>query len=272
MDRPILKRSPLTVFANSRTPAGLYARQKWLGASGSRSWHTDFDVTVAAIMADQLPDGSWSGSVDETARRLFGLHLTVRETCPAVDNGLDWLLDRMAREDYGRLSPAGACPGSGAVKGMPFVVSAGPTYLAGATLFLATVFGRGDQRLVRKQYEMCCRLLIRLPQPWMDAASAHNLFRALVVHPDFSDYDATRFYAQHLAEKQSSAGHWGELFSFYQTFNALAHMRAEIVDEQLEKALPMLIHAQNSDGSWGGQEPEWNTFLAVHALKSRDWL
>ncbi|HOQ71465.1 MAG: hypothetical protein PHW80_09130 [Smithellaceae bacterium] len=34
------------------------------------------------------------------------------------------------------------------------------------------------------------------------------------------------------------------------------------------KALDVLSETQNDDGSWGRQDGEWNTFLAVRALKN----
>ena len=72
-----LRYDPYQVFRFSKTPAGLYARQKWLGEAETDQWKIDFKETVADLMADQLPDGSWSRSTIETIKRLFGLHLTV---------------------------------------------------------------------------------------------------------------------------------------------------------------------------------------------------
>ncbi|MFC1880548.1 hypothetical protein ACFL2S_03485 [Thermodesulfobacteriota bacterium] len=78
---------PYMVFKSSKTPAGLYARQKWLGESHDRRWKKDFDETVEKLIAEQANDGSWHQSEVETIGRLFGLHLTVRETSPRIDDG-----------------------------------------------------------------------------------------------------------------------------------------------------------------------------------------
>jgi hypothetical protein len=43
-------------------------------------------------------------------------------------------------------------------------------------------------------------------------------------------------------------------------------------DTQLENAFKRLFENQNSDGSWSLSEPEWNTFLAIHALKNKGLL
>jgi hypothetical protein len=42
-----------------------------------------------------------------------------------------------------------------------------------------------------------------------------------------------------------------------------------LAEEQLEKAFRRLFKSQNADGTWDETEPEWNTFLAVHALKNK---
>ena len=36
-----------------------------------------------------------------------------------------------------------------------------------------------------------------------------------------------------------------------------------------EPAFQWLYDNQNSDGTWSQTEPEWNTFLAIHALRSK---
>jgi hypothetical protein len=54
--------------------------------------------------------------------------------------------------------------------------------------------------------------------------------------------------------------------------NALAHLDSPDVDEQLDKAFRKLITIQNADGSWSDYQPEWNTFLVVHALRNKGLL
>ena len=50
---------PYKVFKSRKTPAGLYARQKWLAEFDDRQWKKDFDEMVAKLVADQNQDGSW---------------------------------------------------------------------------------------------------------------------------------------------------------------------------------------------------------------------
>lgn len=86
------KYDPLQIFAGSKTPAGLYARQKWRHEEDSASWRRDFNETVNGLRAGQLDNGSWNNSVITTIRKLFGLHLTVREPDEAIRKALDWFL------------------------------------------------------------------------------------------------------------------------------------------------------------------------------------
>jgi hypothetical protein len=54
-----LRYDPHQIFRFSKTPVGLYARQKWLGEADTPQWRIDFKETVSAFLSDQLPDGSW---------------------------------------------------------------------------------------------------------------------------------------------------------------------------------------------------------------------
>ena len=78
--------------------------------------------------------------------------------------------------------------------------------------------------------------------------------------------------AEHLAELQTDKGFWTNGLSFYQTLNALAHLDLHQAKTQLDKAFERLLEDQNNDGSWSQSEPEWNTFLAIHALKNKGLL
>jgi hypothetical protein len=86
-------RDPYAVFRSSTTPAGLYARQKWLGESSTPQWKEDFAAAVAELVRGQSGTGCGGGSAIETIQRLFGLHLTVRHPDPCIEKGLDALLD-----------------------------------------------------------------------------------------------------------------------------------------------------------------------------------
>ena len=97
----LLHADPYQVFKNSKTPAGLYARQKWLGQGSTKSWKNDFENTVKKIQSNQLPDGSWENSIIATIDHLFSLHLTVREGNPSIHRGLDWLIN-LCMENFPR--------------------------------------------------------------------------------------------------------------------------------------------------------------------------
>jgi len=194
-----LRYDPYQVFRSSKTPAGLYARQKWLGEAESRQWKIDFEETVSTLFADQLPD----------------------------------------------------------------------MLLTGAGLFLASIFGREQDPTIVSIYQRLSDQGVKSNGHWFDQAASHNIFRAMVVHPVFSEDKATALAVEHLANFQSKSGDWGIAFTFHQTLNALAHLNLAQAETQLEKAFERLFATQNSDGSWSRTDPEWNTFLAIHALRNK---
>jgi hypothetical protein len=89
-----IKANPYKVFQFSKTPVGLYARQKWLKQQNTQSWKIDFKKTVKKIQTGQLSDGSWGHSDILTIRHLFDLHLTIRKRNISIDRGLEWLINR----------------------------------------------------------------------------------------------------------------------------------------------------------------------------------
>jgi hypothetical protein len=88
----------------------------------------------------------------------------------------------------------------------------------------------------------------------------------------FAKKKVTILAAKHLAELQKDTGFWKNDLPFYQTLNALAHLDLHLAETQLEKAFERLFENQNSDGTWSHSEPEWNTFLSIHALKNKGLL
>lgn len=136
-----LRYDPYQVFRFSKTPAGLYARQRWLGEGQKPQWKVDSEKTVAALLADQLPDGSWHHTTLETINRLFGLHLTVRSSTVQIDAALTWLLDKIdlqANSIHVHIADVATDAG---LKGLPFIPSDKTMFLTGAALFLFTIFG-----------------------------------------------------------------------------------------------------------------------------------
>ncbi|MFZ5908303.1 MAG: hypothetical protein ACOYVJ_13045 [Nitrospirota bacterium] len=61
-------------------------------------------------------------------------------------------------------------------------------------------------------------------------------------------------------------GCWTGQIPFYQTVNALGHLDFGQSDTALKRAFVLLREKQNTDGTWGMTQKEWNTFLIVHAL------
>jgi len=52
-----LRNNPLQIFKASKTPAGLYARQKWLDEAATAQWQDDFHETLHSLMSGQSDDG-----------------------------------------------------------------------------------------------------------------------------------------------------------------------------------------------------------------------
>jgi len=264
-----LRYDPYQVFKSSKTPAGLYARQKWLGEAASSQWNIDFQETVSALLADQLPDGSWHHGPLATIEHLFGLHLTVRSTTAKIDASLTWLLDKIDLQQD-KIHVSGKRDITGAdLRGLPFIPSRPDMFLTGATLFLASIFGHERDPDILAIYEWLNTQGIKTKGRWFDDASSHNIFRAMVVHPIFAGEKATALAVEHLAGLQTDKGCWRNDLSFYQTLNMLAHLDSPQAEKQLVKAFERLIENQSSDGTWSRSEPEWNTFLAIHALRSK---
>jgi hypothetical protein len=267
-----LRYDPYQVFRFSKTPAGLYARQKWLAEADTPQWKIDFKETVATLLADQLPDGSWRHATVETIHRLFGLHLTVRSSSAQIDNALTWILDKIAFHAEGIHVHAEDISTIFKLEGLPFIPSRPDMFLTGAALFLSTIFGRENDPDILTLYQWLISEGVKNQGRWFDEASSNNVLRAMVVHPVFSKDKATALAAGHLADLQTDAGTWDHDLPFYQILNALAHLDLHQAETQLEKAFERLFKIQNSDGTWSQSEPEWNTFLAIHALKNKGFL
>jgi hypothetical protein len=264
-----LRHNPFQVFQASKTPAGLYARQKWLGESDTSEWQDDFHETTRSLMKGRSDDGSWNQSPLESVRRLFGLHLTVRNRTGEIEKALGWLMKHML--DQKALNPAAPFEpiAPAAFRELPFSPGRSHHSLVCATLFLATIFQRGHEPAVITHYRLLCRWVTENKDDPEAEADMCNALRSFIVHPDYADGPATAALVDHLGEIQDPSGRWPAQIPFFQTINALAHLRSKSAHRQWVKALQSLLLTQTEDGSWGHEDLEWNTFLAVHALKNK---
>jgi hypothetical protein len=267
-----LRNDPYQIFRFSRTPAGLYARQKWLGEAERSQWQRDFQETVGVLLADQSPGGSWHHETAATIKHLFGLHLTVRSSNTQIESALAWLLEKIEIQTDKIKVSAEDVAAVNDLTGLPFVSSRLDMFLTAATLFLATIFGRENDPEVVAAYQWLRAQGIKNKGLWYDRGCSHNILRAMVVHPVFAKDNATALSVEYLADLQTEGGGWGDDLSFYQTLNALAHLDLHQAETQLEMAFERLYETQNRDGTWSLSEPEWNTFLAIHALKNKGLL
>lgn len=264
-----LRHDPFHVFHGSRTPAGLYARQKWLEEADTQKWQRDFQEIVKTLLAGQVPNGSWQHATMATIRTLFGLHLTVRSIDSRIEDALNWLFQEMQRVAGEVDSRPGSDVENVDLRGLPFVSSRSDMLLTGATLFLFSIFNRQSDPAVLAVYQQLDEDGLIREMLAQDIASLHNIFRALVVHPVFAHEGLSATAVDMYAGLQNEHGDWGNRLPFYQTLNALAHLNLPEADAQLERAFSQLLETQNRDGTWGRSDREWNTFLCVHALKNK---
>jgi hypothetical protein len=223
-------------------------------------------------LAAQSADGSWRQETIATIKHLFGLHLTVRSSNAQIEAALAWLLKSIEIQAENTHVSAEDVVLDDNLRGLPFVPSRPAILLTGATLFLATIFGRDNDPDVLAVYQFLGAEGVKDKGLWFDDASSYNIFRAMVVHPVFSKDKAVALAVGYYAGLQTDNGEWGDELSFYQTLNALAHLDLPLAETQLEKAFKRLWKNQNRDGTWSRSEPEWNTFLAIHALKNKGLL
>ncbi|MBN1546086.1 MAG: hypothetical protein JW902_05430 [Syntrophaceae bacterium] len=263
--------NPFPIFRSSRTPAGLYARQKWLGDSAEPGWQKDFQETVRALLNGQSGDGSWHQSSFETVRRLFGLHLTIRDINSAIADALHWLTALASSDDFIREETSEGIS-LDLLRELPFTAGQSRLTLICATLFLSTIFHQHDDPAVMACYGNLSRRIIGSKGDILSWGDRSNLLRAFVVHPRYANDVATAALVDVLAEVQDASGCWPEPIPFFQIVNALAHLRDRTSNHQWNKALPFIINTQNIDGSWGDDDREWNTFLVVHALRNKGCL
>lgn len=257
---------PYRCFMKSTSPAGLYARQKWMGKEEDRRWQADFDQCAASLFHGQFQNGSWNSSFIRTAQHLFGLHLTIRHPTKEIDRALDWLLDQVENpRENNILSDSD-------LNGLPFVAGDEHSLRLAMTLFLSTIFGRSDNPQIVARYQELSYRALHGRDGWGGPSDMCNILRAFVVHSLYVEDPATVHAVESLSRVQDNSGMWPETIPFYRTVNALAHLDLPAADRQLERAFMLLAQTQNEDGTWGTADKEWNTFLAVHALRNKKML
>lgn len=267
-----LHHNPLLVFRASKTPAGLYARQKWLGESETSKWQDDFHETVLSLRKGQSGNGSWNDLPLETIRRLFGLHLTLRARTEDIDKGLGWLITEILNHDLSDAPESVEALAADAFRELPFTPGQPHLSLICAILFLAAVFERRSDSTVASHYRLLSRWVAENMNDTTVISELSNALRSLIVHPDYAQGPATAALVDHLDEIQDLSGRWPDPIPFFQTVNAIAHLHIHSAHRQWVKALTILTDTQNVDGSWGDEDCEWNTFLVVHALKNKGCL
>jgi hypothetical protein len=261
--------NPFQIFQNSRTPAGLYARQKWLDQGRTKNWQRSYNKTVSKLLQGQIGNGSWDHSILQTIHRLFGLHLTIRERTRSIEKALNWLFEYSLAQFPRKHVHLDCDLDRYMLYNLPFSPGCSGYFLYGATLFLSTIFGLEKDDRALFMYQTLAENGLKLKGRWCGLSCTNNIFRAFIVHPVFSHHDAILLAVEALAHEQEPSGRWKKPIPFYQTVNALAHLNLKTAETQLKAVFKKLSYSQQKDGTWSNTSKEWNTFLIVHALKNK---
>jgi hypothetical protein len=262
---PKLRHSPYSIFEDSQSPPGLYARQKWLNQGETETYRADFAAAVAKLRYADMNPGSRSELILEKLHRLFGLHLTVRN----ADRFIETALNEVIGENKVRSQQMAILLIPERLNGLPFAATRWEFFIGPASLFLAAIFGKATDPGVDPIYAQLAANVTDSSAFRSDAAALHNALRALVVHPDDRFRPATRSAVSWFASQQTVHGDWGPKIPFFQAFNAMAHLSISEANAQFDNALKHVIEGQNDDGTWGRADKEWQTFLVVHALRKK---
>jgi len=268
-----LRHDPLAVFRESKTPAALYARQKWMRKKNTKEWQSDFRQVVDYLLSNQKKNGSWGDSLLVTVHRLFGLHLTIRNRTQQTERAIEWALSH----DIMRQAKRAISRGSGLIhardlSNLPFSRGCHDHVLTCSILFLASLFGYASDERVMIAYDILSGLNTGNKEKWCDWSCSNNFLRACIVHPVYRDSKTVKLFVAALKKVQNNDGGWPAPIPFYQTVNALAHLDTNQSDDLLAQAFLKLRRTQNRDGTWGRSQVEWNTFLIVHAIKRKGFL
>ncbi len=268
----LLRHDPMQIFHTSKTPVSLYARHKWLGEGLTLTWKKDFDETVSSLLAGQSSLGCWGCSYIDTIQRLFQLHLTIRKPSENVRSALMWLIDSLLTDPIKRKRHMGERIAIQDLYRLPFTLGSVNILLVASTLFLASVFENESDDRVLFTYDWFSKELLRGSGRFHGWANTSNILRALVVHSKYSISECTSIVVSALEASQTVNGNWPDGVPFYKTFNALAHVNTSEANRQFERTLERVYKLQSPDGTWGKVEPEFTTFLVVHALKRKSLL
>lgn len=268
-----LYHDPLLIFLNSKTPTGLYARQRWLEQGDAESWKVDFNQTVYELFLGQKMNGSWEDSPLLTIRRLFGLHLTVRNRNKQIEEAIEWLFSQyiFSKEKEPLVRRSAFVPASD-LQNLPFSRGCYDHFMTCAILFLASLFGYAYDERVLRTYDKLENNGKGKKEKWCNWSCSNNFLRACIVHPEYKDCERVRFFVSALQKVQKNGGLWPAPIPFYQTVNALGHLDTEQSDDILIRAFRKLRENQNKEGTWGRTDKEWKTFLIVHAIKRKGLL
>ncbi|MDQ7786700.1 MAG: hypothetical protein RDU01_03755 [Thermodesulfovibrionales bacterium] len=190
-----------------------------------------------------------------------------------IEKALEWLLSQevFLEQETNLYMPSEKVFARG-LQNLPFSHGCYEHFAKCAILFLATIFGEERDTRIIRVYEMLRIKGEEKEGKWCAWSCSNNFLRAFAVHPKYRESNVVRLFLSRLEAVQREDGSWPIQIPFYQTVNALRHLNLEQSDKLLKRTLLKLRETQNSDGTWGKKQKEWNTFLIVHAIKRKSYL
>jgi len=264
---------PLNCVANLESPIGVYLRRE-LFKKESKAEAALKKKLHDKIATAQSTDGSWNQLFVTTANNLWDLWLLGYDGQDnAVRRGLEWLLSiqRYLYRGYPGFFNTDNRKDPSLMRSILYG-EFGP----GCTIFYETTYavhlfhsyGFDDN----SQVQTTVRSYLQFWRPnWCGAWCNLNVLRMLIEHPLSRESKQVEDGLRYFSRRQTRAGAW-KGYAFYHTFHALSRAKQHLGAKQVKKAMPVIIRRQNSDGSWGKQNQETNTYLVLDAIKNSEAL
>jgi hypothetical protein len=271
---PLLSSWPY--FEKRQTVAGVVARRDLFGTPG-RGDVLRAERAARSIWRKQRKDGSWRGSIFETAIALQQLaDLRVNVENRRVGKAVGWML---SQQDLARLfadhlfsfPPLSSglpnkeirLPGGLRVRNRECIIRIAAVTLLRACLRLGL---EKDQRV--QHYLLLATRVLSSPEHANCPDCRESILLALSYHPVIKTSGPVMAALNWLGTLQDGNGEWRGC-DFYHTVYTIAHFPIPSTRLQFKAAIPLLAERQNKDGSWGrGAYQEARTFAATYAMRA----
>jgi hypothetical protein len=267
-----LIRDPVAYFRGLETPLGVYARRDLLGerVKGDASLARDL---ARDIRGAQEKDGSWNGSLFETAFRLIDLgYLRMKVTDRPVKLAVEWITSReqgKSAEHKALFAPADV---DLARFGRLYVGDRIPSdrsavFLGGCIALRALLgVGAGSRAAVKRATGELQKLMRKGKGFYCCGRCTPGAHQALAMSQTVRRSPLRKtMLAWYAANWQPNGVGWVGTPLFH-ALDAIGLLGGEEAKPLVEGILPHLAQTQNLDGSWGGTFRPEKTLAVVRAL------